>query len=121
MPSRGTKTTIKISQRVVTFIQSKAREEEAIDSVLRRLLGLKEVDYAPPSHSMMKLIKVSREVMDHLQSKAKDKESRDQTLGRLLGVQGDYGQIGEHTGVPSVPVIPREGREGAHGNVRVKR
>jgi hypothetical protein len=119
MPSRGTKTTLKISQRVVTFIVEKAREEESIDSVLRRLLGLKEVEYTPPSHSMMKLIKVSRDVMDYLQSKARDKESRDQTLGRLLGIPGDYGNLGERGEAPSVPSLPKAKR--GQGNVRIKK
>lgn len=92
---RPTTTTIKISQRNIRHIDENAKPEESVDSVLRRLLGMRNNGKrkAVREFSSMKTVKVSREVMNRIRNKAKPHESRDQTLSRLFCISGDDGNV----------------------------
>lgn len=85
---KGNSTTIKVSRRIVRHIESHAQGNEAIDTTLKRLLGMNPDGEEPPKQPpSMTIIKVSRVVMTRILKEAKDGESRDETLARLLGLE----------------------------------
>jgi hypothetical protein len=80
-------TTVKVSRRIVRFVQSKAWDGESMDSTLKRLLGLGTNGEGPPKKPTgATIIKISRPVMEKILKEAKEDESRDETLARLLGL-----------------------------------
>jgi hypothetical protein len=80
-------TTIKVSRRIVKYLESRAQGNESIDTILRRLMGLGLDGAEPPKQpTSMTIIKISRPVMDKILKEAKEEESRDETLSRLLGL-----------------------------------
>lgn len=85
--SKKTVTTIKVSGKVIQFIESKSASGESIDETIRRLLRLSHNGELPQRIMEARTIKISRETMDFLLKKAKPKESRDVTLSRLLGLK----------------------------------
>ncbi len=91
---KRTTTTVKISRRAMTKIDSIAVADESVDETLRRYwklgTGHKKVKGAPPPNTT---IKISRDVMKYIQDEAKQKESRDQTICRLLGIGIDDGNV----------------------------
>lgn len=117
-----TTTTIKVSRRVMKYIETNALQDESVDETLRRLLKL-ATNGQPKAQGplpMTTTIKVSNTVMGHIREKAKAKESRDMTLGRLLGVELEDGNLSGSKTAPtglsreSTSVKPND------GNVRVK-
>lgn len=95
MPRVGPTTTIKVSRRVMQFIEEHAGGDESVDGTLRRLLKLEHNGQLKPPAPipMTTTIKVSKSVMKFIRKKAKVKESRDMTLGRLLGVAPEDGNL----------------------------
>lgn len=122
MPRVGPTTTIKVSRRVMKFIEDHAQSDESVDDTLRRLLKLASVvEPKPPGPiPMTTTIKVSKSVMKFIRKSAKIKESRDMTLGRLLGVAPEDGNLPKPASVAeginrkSTSVKPDD------GNVRLK-
>ena len=80
-------TTIRVSQKVLLFIQKNAFRNESADSTLKRFLGMASAGKVPrKAPSGRVLIKVSRATMDRLSKEAQEGESRSDTLERLLGL-----------------------------------
>lgn len=123
MPGARPTTTIKVSRRVIQFIEDKATQDESIDETLRRLLKMSGNGHPKPKGPlpMTTTIKVSREVMKRIKSKAKVKESRDMTLGRLLGVEPDDGNLPKAASVPSGLEREATSVQPNDGNVKVKK
>lgn len=117
-----TTTTIKVSRRVMKYIEANSNQDESVDETLRRLLKLATNGHPKPQGPlpMTTTIKVSNTVMGHIRDKAKAKESRDMTLGRLLGIEPEDGNLSGSKTSPtgldreSAAVKPND------GNVRVK-
>lgn len=80
-------TTIKVSGRIIRFLNGKAWPEESTDETLRRLLKISGNGNTRPAPISDRCIKVSRIVMNHVVKAAKKKESRNETLERLLGMR----------------------------------
>lgn len=122
MPEARPTTTIKVSRRVMKYIEANSQEDESIDETLRRLLKLATNGHPKPQGPlpMTTTIKVSKTVMSHIRKSAKVKESRDMTLGRLLGVEVEDGNLPAAASVTkgmdrkSTSVKPND------GNVKVK-
>lgn len=112
-----TTTTIKVSRRVMKYIEANSMPDESVDETLRRLLKLATNGHPKPQGPlpMTTTIKVSKTVMSHIRDSAKIKESRDMTLGRLLGVEADDGNLPRAASVSkgmdrkSVSVQPKDG------------
>lgn len=112
-----TTTTIKVSRRVMKYIEASALQDESVDETLRRLLKLATNGHPKPQGPlpMTTTIKVSNTVMGHIRDSAKAKESRDMTLGRLLGVEAEDGNLPRPASVTkgmdrkSTSVQPKDG------------
>lgn len=117
MPEARPTTTIKVSRRVMTYIENNSHSDESVDEALRRLLKLSGNGQPKPQGPlpMTTTIKVSKTVMGHIRKNAKIKESRDMTLGRLLGVEHQDGNLPTAASVPkgmdrkSARVQPHDG------------
>lgn len=117
-----TTTTIKVSRRVMKYIEANASQDESVDETLRRLLKLATNGQPKPQGPlpMTTTIKVSSTVMGHIRDKAKAKESRDMTLGRLLGIEMEDGNLAGSTATPSGVNRESTSVKPNDGNVRVK-
>lgn len=122
MPKVGPTTTIKVSRRVMKFIEDHANPDESVDGTLRRLLKLQQNGQQKPPGPipMTTTIKVSKSVMKFIRTKAQVKESRDMTLGRLLGVAPEDGNLPKPASVAQGINRKDTSVKPDDGNVRLK-